>query len=591
MPVADALNRAVRYGQTFWGWLTSGTPAFRERHLDSAPETAEGRAYGHFDARRSRYALYWALYSNTIYSRDNRWGASYKDLYDLHGFVRNIYSPCYRLGEFWATHIWGGPLDPEAGDGTATPSALPVITENEAIRPALAQVWKDSNWQEYKEVCTRYGSVLGDVAIAVVDDPARGKVYLRVVHPGTLARVDRDVFGNVKGYVIIEERPDPDYDDSMGGTRPDVLYREVCWREDDDPETIHYRTTKGDSAEPYDWRDYPPGTPDSVRVGGEWSEPYGFVPLVFLPHRDKGAGWGWSELLPILSKSREVDNLASILNDQVDKVVKAPRMITGAKAGAISWAVDDADDEDGGGRNQLPYLTTENENAAVHDVVGDLDIPGALSLITSIVGEIERDCTELRADEAGADASGVARIIARERIEAKVIQRRAPYDARFVQVCQMALSIGAMRAREGGAGGDGYAAFKGLPVDGFATGAFDFTIGDRPVFTITTAEKLEEATARGAALKALTDAGLPFAMALAELGYTATEIKAIVAQKEKDDAAALERMRQEQAISFEAEAAAMGDDGEDDPDGNRPPARVGGGAKGNTGGTPATGVR
>jgi hypothetical protein len=32
------------------------------------------------------------------------------------------------------------------------PSALPIVTENEAIRAPIAQVWRDSNWQAKKEI-------------------------------------------------------------------------------------------------------------------------------------------------------------------------------------------------------------------------------------------------------------------------------------------------------------------------------------------------------------------------------------------------------------------------------------------------------
>lgn len=542
---APAGRNTIPMGHTFWGkYSLDGGGAHREEDFDSAMETAEGRTYGRHDKRIRRYRLFWSFYANTVYQQINRWSESLIDERDLYGFVRNLYSPGYLVGEFWTSHLMGGPLDPEAGDGKDVPSALPIITENEFIRPVIAQIWADSNWQANKEIFGGYGAILGDSALAAVDDPVRGKVYHRVVHPQTIARLERDVFGNVKEYEIVEMRLDPEWDEATQGPAPEVVYREECWRDEADPQLIHYRTTKGDSDEPYDWRDYPPGTPDSAKVGGEWTEPYGFVPMVVVAHRDRGHGWGYSELFPGLSRFYEVDNLASVLADQIQKVIQAPQLIAGAKKAEVT--------EFSGieGRRDWPYLFCENAAVKAQSLSGDLDIGAASAFIAGLIADIERMYPELRADEAGADASGVSRRIARERIEARVIQRRAPYDAALVRMHEMELSILAMRQYKG---------YPKLPSDAqraYDSGQWKHSIGPRPVFTITAAERLEEATARAVAVKGFTDAGLPLRRALIEVGYTEVQADEIMTEKEADDAAQLERMRQEQQISFDAEAAA-----------------------------------
>ena len=539
MATASASNK-IALLNTFWGrYSLDGGGTHRDEDYEVAQETAEGRSYGRHDKRVRRYRLFWSLYSNTLFQRASRWAESVKESRDLYGFVRNLQSPAYRLGEFWASHLMGGPLDPKAGDGKDAPSALPIVTENDAIREAIALLWEVSNWQANKEVYTSYGAILGDTALAVVDDPAREQVYLRVVHPAMLAHVDRDVFGNVKGYIIVERRDDPEWEPSQGGTPNEVLYREYCQRDESDPEIVHYLTTKGESNEPYDWRDYPAGTPDSARVGGEWIERYGFVPLVVVNHRDRGAGWGWSEYLPSLSRFYEVDNLASILADQIAKVVQSPQLLTGITADEVEAF--------GAARERLdwPFLHTENVQAGAMPLAGNLDIAGAAAYIASMVADIERMHPELRADEAGADASGVSRRIARERIEATVIQRRAGYDAGLVRAHQMALSIGAMRRYKG---------FEKFPaMGGFEKGLFDHSIGPRPVFALAAAERLEEATARGTVIKTFLDAGFPLREALIEAGYTAAQADEIAAAKATDDAAQVERQRQIQAMGFDDE--------------------------------------
>jgi len=60
-----------------------------------------------------------------------------------------------------------------------------------------------------------------------------------------------------------------------------------------------------------------------------WSEPYGFVPLVLTQHINVGMDWGWSEFHASLSKFREVDDLASKLDDQIRKTVDAKWAVIG----------------------------------------------------------------------------------------------------------------------------------------------------------------------------------------------------------------------------------------------------------------------
>src|SRR5690606_6064623 len=63
----------------------------------------------------------------------------------------------------------------------------------------------------------------------------------------------------------------------------------------------------------------------------EWVEPYGFIPLVLIHHNDVGLDWGWSELHPARSKIHELDDLASMLSDQVRKSINTVWLFTGDK--------------------------------------------------------------------------------------------------------------------------------------------------------------------------------------------------------------------------------------------------------------------
>ena len=100
--------------------------AFREPYLVSEPATADDDFSDH-EARKLRYAIFWSFYENSAYRNVHSWSTQYRIDYGLYRYIRNIYNPAYRLGEFWKAHLWGGMLDPGAGDGEGVESALPIV--------------------------------------------------------------------------------------------------------------------------------------------------------------------------------------------------------------------------------------------------------------------------------------------------------------------------------------------------------------------------------------------------------------------------------------------------------------------------------
>ena len=371
----------------------AGITAFKEAYLSAG--LTDDTDFSDYDARRLRYALYWAFYENTAYRNIHTWATSYRQQQALYRYVRGIYNPSYRLGEFWKAHLWGGRLDPEAGDGKETPSAIPIITDNEKLRPAIAQVWKWSNWAINKQITALHGAILGDVVLQVVDDIQRQKVYLQTVHPGLLKDVDIDAWGNVKGYEIEETRENP--------MRPGytAVYRETAER---DGQSVVYKTYL-DGA-PYAWGD---------NELAEWSEPYGFIPMVLIQHNNVGLDFGWSEIHAGRPKFQEVDDLASKLSDQIRKMVDAPWLMSGMekprnapRAGAGTAPTTDNPNP---GREEQNVLYAP-QGATAQPLVAPLDIGATAQYIASILAEIERDYPELQMDiwSAGKDSqrAGIA---------------------------------------------------------------------------------------------------------------------------------------------------------------------------------------
>lgn len=446
----------------------AGYTAFRNDFMTT--DLLSPEKFSQLEARRLRYGVMFAMYENTAYSDIHRWAASYRSKNGLYKYIRNIYNPSYRIGEFWKASLLGGKLDPDAGDGQAVSSALPILTESEDVRRAIAQLWKWSKWQGKKDVLSLQGAILGDAVIKVVDDTQREKVYLSVVHPSSIKDVELDAWGNVKGYVIEEKRPDP------RSSRDDrtCTYLEVAER--DETENIQYSTYL--DGQLYDWNGQ----------GAKWSEPYGFVPMVMFQHNDVGLEYGWSELYPGLSKFREVDDLASKLSDQIRKAVAAPWLLGMKKPETTPRAKGAAktDEAPQPGRDEIPMLYAgDGKAASATPLVAPLDIAATAAYIKDILADIEQDYPELSADlhNVQGDISGRALRINRAPAEKKVLQRRPNYDAAVAQAQMMALAIGGMR---------GYQNFETFSLDSFAQGALDHSIGDRPVFARDPLDDLEE---------------------------------------------------------------------------------------------------
>lgn len=510
----------------WWSRMTTafgaGYQAFRESYLSTGDDPA-GQDYGASAARRARYALLWATYEATVYRDIHRYARTYRAALGLYRYTRAVHSPAYRLGEFYAAHLWGGALDPEAGDGQHTPSAVPIVTDVPALREAIATLWRASNFGQRKAIIPRWGAILGDVAIRVVDDPARGQVLLQPVHPASLRDVLRDGMGHVKGYVIEETRPDPRRQAERLTVRgsaaaaPTVTYTEIATRDGDD---VVYQTYL--DGQPYDW-----GSGATA-----WAEPYGFVPLVVIPHLDVGMEWGLSELHAGLGKFREADDMASKLHDQIRKAVDAPMLLAGVTAPAATPTTTPSAataTRPEPGRQEIPTLYSSDPAAAVHFLVAPLDLAAVASRIDALIAELERDYPELQMDIWSTGAtSGRALRSARQRVETRVYERRANYDTALVRAQQMAVAIGGHR---------GYDGYQGFGLESYAAGALDHTIGPRPVFPPDPLDDAEITTAFWQGAKTAADAGYPLELYLIDQGWDADRVAAYTALKRERQAA------------------------------------------------------
>lgn len=480
--------------------------AFQEQFVITG--VLDSSAFEEAGARLLRYELLWAAYENTAYRDIHKWAQVYRNKYGLYKYIRNIYNPAYRLGEFWKGAIWGGLLDQEAAQKGAIPVAVGKGVDEAALRTGLSNLWKISNWNVNKDICTLRGSVLGDSAIRIVDDPEKQEARMELVHPATIADVTVDARGFVKAYTIEYLR------DLDGKT---YTYTEKAERGDGD--NVDYSTFKDN--QPFAW----PGQTDSDgNERQEWSEPYGFIPLVIIQHNNVGLDWGWSESHPLRSKMNEIDDLASKLHDHIRKMVDPPWLFNFAKPKKtpevqVSPATAD---KPAPGREELQAIYVDKPDAKGQALVSEgLDIEMVSNEIKNILTEMERDYPELQQDifeSTGGDASGKAMKEARKKVEQKAVQRRTNYDSGLVRAQQMALAIGGFRSYEG---------FQGFDLGSFAAGKLDHAIAPRPVFENTLAETLAEKKLLYELVSAANNVGVSTEAALADMGWTNEQIQKI----------------------------------------------------------------
>lgn len=514
----------------------AGYTAFREAYLNADPAGGKGMLGGHIDewsrleARQFRYTLNWAMYQNSAYREHmNRWSARMKTELGTTKHIRSIYNPAGRMGDFYQGHIWGGSLDQLAGDGESEPSALPIITDNEAIREPIAKLRIDSKWQSNKDICTLWGSVLAECGVRCVDDPEKGQVRKELVHPSHLATVHFDEQHNVKAYLIrkwveIRDGKPMDLDPTMGGMYrgPLAVYAERCTRDGD---LVVFETFK--NGKPFAWNG----------VEDQWTVPYGFVPLVVASHRSIGLDWGVNCFHGGLPQFVEVDDQASCLGDNNRKKLNGPWYISGARGKSeVTSSVTDRSqrtpqqnrDDPEPSRTEMNLLYGP-ELSKPWSMTSDIDIAGMCEHIAAILSGIEKRYPELLADTGTggaitAEAVRNARQIAGTRVQLV----RPAYDDMEVRTNQMCLSIGGFRKYKG---------YEGINLDSFKAGKLDHQIGHRAVFSVDPLDSLNEDTVVMANVNAAVKVGIPLAVALERYaGWSEEDLTKLKAAKAAEPA-------------------------------------------------------
>jgi hypothetical protein len=437
--------------------------------------------------------------------------------------LRALRQSAHRSVEFFVSTIWPGVL----------PDALPIETENEAIIPAIEQVWQWSNWSSQKQVLIRKAASMGEVFVKVATRPDNSRVFFQLIDPRHVLDFDTDERGFLTWIRIDVPLAQRTGDKVKLLTRTEVWDRRVLAGVAADGVLEMGGTLRM-------WEHDKGDEPDLDRLGPPIERrplsDFGidFIPIVQCQWQDRGEQHGAGAYVHAVEKLLEADRIVCRLHQQL------------YRANTETWVLEAAGRVDSLGREIPPPQVDGLSGSSTRDdgrvQVGDsrlvrvpsgwtmqpkiapINYADALAVANAHMQEIRRDLPELAyfdATELGANASGRARRIHLAPAIDRALEARANCEEALIRLDQMALTIGQNA---------GLPLFANLGT--FEAGAFAHRFATRDVLP---SDRLEEAQADLAEAQALVQQMALLVSAppvlLERAGYTSEQVDIILAER------------------------------------------------------------
>jgi hypothetical protein len=437
-----------------YGMLTGQAPATDE---------VRGKQTGRNQERGWVYRRNWEFYRNTAFEELAYW-SQYMNQKGLYKNTRLIYNPIKRQVNFYAGKVYPGRLSVDGRDLPYTVrNAIPFPDRmDQRLKEAVAQLWEWSNWQAKSKVMIRYASTAGNCLVEIIDDVEKGKVRFEVIWPEMVKDFSLDGFGNLNWYELEYQTVGEDGEEY-------TFYKRV------DKESITYR--RNGELFNYD------GQGGRVELG------YGFVPAVWVKHKDLGGDFGVDCFDGDYVKLEELNSLATHGLDNLHKNIDPP---------LIAWTNTSL-------RNALKDMRTSQEaneyderrdfkllrggeNGKLEPMVGKLVTLELLEQVKSLLAEIESSNPELVYYQMMRDKQYVSGPGARSMIgdaETNYDEASANYDLASRKLFEMAVAIAGTRYEMnlGGwqLGTRQQEKFSGWNLDSYAKDELNVEITPRPL--------------------------------------------------------------------------------------------------------------
>jgi hypothetical protein len=449
---------------------------------------------------RELYDLYRAYYySNGLYDEVINQMLHISDVNIATPEMKALRNPAHRAVEFYPAKLWPGPL----------PKALPIETENEALKAAVDRIWTWSNWEARKQVAARWLALYGDLFLRVAE--GNGSVYFQVVDPRYVPDFEEDDRGFLTYFrmdvpqVVVEEDGDE---------------KERTFTEEFNKDAGQYRAwmhTKGYSANVDSL-----GDPDS-ELSIEDAFGINFIPVTHAKFQDIGEERGQSCFGPCIDKIDEANRMVTRLHgllfrhNKPDKSLEAEgsmmdksgRPMPPPKLGDDATTVKTRLDQE-----QVYKLPA---GWRLRNLVPDIRYEAALSILQDHMAELERDLPELawkRIREDAREISGRALRYLLEDAIARVKEARSNAEAALVRANQMAVTVGQVADLE---------EFEGVGT--YETGALDHRFRARPVIELGESDRAD-------IYKSYRDSGLSVEAAMTLAGIPRDTIDRVLEMEE-----------------------------------------------------------
>lgn len=407
--------------------------------------------------------------------------------------LRPLRNPAYRTVEFYAAKLWPGAL----------PDALPMITTNEQLQPAIEQLWLWSNWGSEKQAAARSFAVYGDLflKIATRSDQAGNiqRVWMQNLEPQTVT----DMTSDERGYLTYVRLDTPQQRRDADGKLKPYTLTEV-WEKD----TQTFRRWQHDKTVETELKNL--GTPTEEKPFSAFG--IDFVPIVWQPFRHIGDERGMAAITPAIDKIDEANRQATRLHQMLFRYNKP---LWAAAANGMDSTGRPLPPPRLGGSNGDTLELSDNDDDIIRlpgttsltAMVPSINYDSALSVITAQMDEIAHDLPELIYSDLHnrTDLSGKAiRYLLGAAID-RLVEARGNAEHALVRAQQMALTIGANAGLFPNLGGT------------FESGAFDHSFAARPVLELSEGDQAD-------IVKVYFDAGVPLPTATKRAGWSADEI-------------------------------------------------------------------
>lgn len=504
-------------------------------------------------AQSSRFDLYQSYYDNTTFNYSaqllnnitlNRWGSSNNSSsfpssanylnevslkQGLYRHIRLIYNPTRRLVDFYPRVVYPGVLSEdglELPDGVQSAAPFPKDMSPE-LKKAIAQFWQWSNFQSLKSKQVRETAKLGVIMIEIVDDVARGKVRARLVKPQYVTDLALDMAGNVRSYALEFSVNEPLFENSSAGGGATMAY--------------NYRK----EVDKFEFRYFKDGQPfDYDGFGAVQPNRYGFCPAAWVKHFDSDELVSDPVIAGSIYKINELNNLASLVHDQVKKKVAAPFVfwsdgfLTNLMNKAKAPSSDDIADPNAD--RETVTMIKGPAGGSVSSLSSDLDLGDAAIYMDKLIREIEQDHRELVMWEklsgmTQTTGPAVSRLMGD--VVGTVLEVQASHDRPVIAIAQMAVAIAGqnLKDRIGGWANptEQQKNFSGYDLQSFERGLLDFVILPRPLVAPTQQEVAQEKTTWWTGVGLAVTAGADLEFALDDFGMDQAQIAKIDASNQQ----------------------------------------------------------